>query len=357
MNIAPVLILVAAATATDLQHVLDRVRNAQDVPGVSAVAIAQNSVIFAGGSGLANLETGEPMTADTVLYMGSLTKVLTAILALQLVETGQMALDDPVPGIAVEPEGQKATVRIVHLLSHSSGLEREGDFGYWFSADFPDASELENYLSRTRLRFPPGTGFHYSNVGYAAVGRAIEVAGRETYTHALRTRVFDPLGMNASGADPLGEGVATGYTPPGRIIPSEERPFAGVGRQVGNRHMRVYHDARAMGPAFGVYTSVRDLGRLVLFLLGQGDQVLSVESRARLHEPQASGWGLGLKIQKAEGRSISRHTGWFAAHRSHLLVDVDLGIGVAVQANADNASPDRIADALYAAVLAEQPRP
>ena len=61
-------------------------------------------------------------------------KVLTAALTLRLVESGELDLDDEVPGIA---QGKYAAVRIRHLLSHSSGLEREGDFGYWFNADFP----------------------------------------------------------------------------------------------------------------------------------------------------------------------------------------------------------------------------
>lgn len=352
MTNALLVVALTLAAPAELQAVLDRIRDAQDVPGVSAVVIQQNEVVFAGASGVANLETAQPMTADTVMYMGSLTKILTAVLTLQLVESDRLKLEDPVTGIAIDSIGGNSTIRVTHLLTHSAGLEREGDFGYWFNADFPDANLLAKYLVSTELRSTPGTTLHYSNVGYAALGRVIEQASNQSYGDALRTRVLEPLKMFDSGVAGTGRNVATGYTPTGRIIPSSERPFAGVGRQVGDRHVRMYHNARAMSPAFGAYTSARDLGRLALFLLDQGgDAILSKAMRARMRERQASGWGLGLKIQRNKGRTLARHDGWFAAHRSHLLLDIDAGIAVVIQANSDSASTGKIADALYKAVL------
>ena len=132
MTAALLLVAFAASGPADLQAVLDRVRDSQDVPGVSAVVIRQNELIFAGASGVADLETASPMTADTVMYMGSLTKILTAVLALQLVESDLLGLTDPVAGIAVGSESDESAIRVDHLLTHSAGLEREGDFGYWF---------------------------------------------------------------------------------------------------------------------------------------------------------------------------------------------------------------------------------
>jgi len=348
-------LLVAALATSDpsgLQAVLDDMRIAQDVPGVSAVVIRGNQNIFTGASGVADVETGRPMTADTVLYIGSVSKVLTAVLTLQLVEAGRLTLDDPVSGISLDRSGSAADVRVAHLLTHSAGLDREGDFNYWYTGDFPDTQALANYLSTARLRTLPGTGLHYSNVGYAALGYVIEQALGETYSDALRIRVLEPLNMTASGAPGPAAEVANGYTPPGRMLPNDTRPFAGVGRRVGARHVRMYHNARAMSPAFGAYASARDLGRLAYFLLGHGgDRVLSQAMRARMHERQASGWGLGLKLQRIRDRRVARHDGWFAAHRSHLLLDVAADVAIVVLANSDSASPKRIAEALHAAAI------
>jgi CubicO group peptidase (beta-lactamase class C family) len=287
-----------------------------------------------------------------VLYAGSLTKIFTAVLTLGLVEEGTLRLAEPVAGI-----GRDASeVTVAHLLTHASGLAREGHFGYWFSADFPDRPALTRYLADTELRSPPGAALHYSNVGYGALGLMVERATGQAYGAALRARVLQPLGMASSGAPGPAPDVAAGYTPVGRIIPSEERPFAGVGRQVGQRHLREYHDARAMSPAFGAFTTARDLGRLTRFLLGHGgDAVLSTEMRARMHTRQASGWGLGLKVGRYQDRPVARHEGWFAAHRSHLLLDLGDEIGVAVLSNSDSAAPAVIAEALFAATLNGHP--
>lgn len=351
MTNALLLLALTVSAPPDLQSILDGIREAQEVPGVSAVVVRRDTVLFAGASGVTDLETAHPMTADTVMYMGSLTKILTAILTLQLIEADTLRLEDALTGIATESRRNSAMIRVEHLLTHSAGLEREGNFGYWFTADFPDSTALARYLVDAQLRFDPGTALHYSNVGYAALGRVIEQASAQNYKDALRTRVLEPLKMEASGVAGSDATVATGYTPPGRIIPSKERPFAGVGRRVGTRHVRMYHNARAMSPAFGAYTSARDLGRLASFLLGhEGNEVLSQAMRSRMRERQASGWGLGLKIRRLAGRTVARHDGWFAAHRSHLLLDVENGIAVVVMANSDNATPGKIADALLDAI-------
>jgi CubicO group peptidase (beta-lactamase class C family) len=348
-------LLLAALTMTSAVHyqdVVDRMRHEQSVPGVSAVITMGDQILFAGASGVADLETGRAMSPDTVVYAGSLSKVFTAVLTLRLVEEKKLSLNDQVDGIATQSATETPKITIKHLLTHASGLEREGDFGYWFSADFPDRTALSNYLLTTKLREPPGTSLHYSNVGYAKLGLVIEDAGRQSYGDALSDQVLKPLGMNSSGAPGPTDNISSGYTPVGRIIPNEQRPFAGVGRAVGDRHVREYHNARAMSPAFGVYTSAHDLGRLTRFLLGHGgDDILSTEMRTRMRTRQPSGWGLGLKLGTIDGRPVARHEGWFAAHRSHLLIDVEADISVIVMTNSDSGAPAKIADALYKAAI------
>jgi CubicO group peptidase (beta-lactamase class C family) len=132
------------------------------------------------------------------------------------------------------------------------------------------------------------------------------------------------------------------------LIPDSERPFAGVEKTVDGRRVRMYHDAGSMSPAFGAYSTARDMGRLLLFLLGNGGEgFLSEEMRARMYEPIASNRGLGLRVESIDGRRVARHGGWFAAYRSHLLLEPARGIGIVVLANSDSASPGAIVDELY----------
>ncbi len=172
MNAGLIIVALASAGGMNLQPTLDQIRIEQEVPGVSAVVTRKEEVIFAGASGVADLETGRKMTPDTVLYAGSLTKILTAILTLHLVEKGELSLDDVIPGIAIESSKQNVNIQVAHLLTHASGLEREGNFDYWFNADFPDEGALANYLATADLQSAPGDSVSYSNIGYAALGPA-----------------------------------------------------------------------------------------------------------------------------------------------------------------------------------------
>jgi len=352
MKMLLLLASIVAAGEPQFEAILDEARVKQDVPGITAVVIRDKQIVFAGGTGVADIESGRPATADTTFYIGSVTKVLTAVLTLNLVDQSDLGLDDPVSGVSLAMPGGAPTVNVRHLLTHSSGLEREGDFNYWFTADFPDGDSLSAYLARTSLRSTPGAKLHYSNIGFAALGQVIECETGSSFATALQERVLRPLGMHATGANGPAPGVAQGYTPVGRMLPSSSRPFAGVGERVGGRHVRMYHDAKAMSPAFGAFSTARDMGRLALFLLGNGnEQVLSFEIRKAMRQRQPAGRGLGIGLERDGDRVLATHGGWFAAHRSQLLLDPENGIAVVVLTNSDNAAPRRIADALYRAAL------
>lgn len=348
------LLLIALTTSSEshLQSILDEIRIGQDVPGVSAVVTRRNEVIFSGASGKADLETGREMTPDTILYAGSLTKIFTAVLTLQLVENDELSLDDVVPGIATHSSRPGPDIKVAQLLTHTSGLEREGNFDYWFSADFPDDAALANYLANSELRTRPGDSVYYSNVGYAALGPVIARASGKSYGSALRNRVLTPLGMDSSGTVDPSDQLSAGYSPPNRVIPNTDRPFAGLGHHVGSRRIREYHNANAMTPAFGVFSSANDLSRLARLVMGfGGDDVLSAARRSQMLTARAGSRGVGIRLGTYKNRPVARHGGWFAAHRTHLLLDLRSGISVVVMANSDSASPEKIAEALLDGAL------
>ena len=319
-------------------------------PGLAGVVIVDGNVAFAGARGLADIESGRALSVDTPMYAGSLSKVFTAVVVMKLVETGDLALDEPAD--FGQPADLDAPFDVRSLLSHASGLPREGNFGYWFSGEFPNAIRLHDYVTPLLAEVRPGGDARYSNVGYAVLGLAAEEATGRPFETLLSDLVTRPLGMTGTGAPGPAQDIARGYSPPNRLIPSEERPFGGVGRKIGDRHLREYHDAKAMTPAFGIYTSARDLGKLVRLLIGDEDPgVLAPVTRTRMRQAQASGWGLGLGISSVDDNPVATHSGWFAAHRSFLLLDAGNNVGVAVLANSDDAVPARVARALYRVAL------
>jgi D-alanyl-D-alanine carboxypeptidase len=339
-------------TESDLQTVLNHYQVSQKIPGISAVVTRGDEIVFAGASGVADIETGREMTPDTVLYAGSLSKIFTVVVTLSLIDDGKLSIDQLVPEIATTQQAPPSVVRVSHLLTHSSGLEREGEFGYWFTADFPDRAELAEYLANTSLMSTPGTSTTYSNIGFAALGPVIEAASALSYEDALLKYVFLPVSMKNSGVQNPPPSLSAGYSPVDRVLPNSEKPFAGLGRQVGNRYVREYHNARAMTPAFGVYTSARDLSRLARVLLGVSNvEVISKNALSQMLSDQGSGRGFSIRLEQYKGRSVARHGGWFAAHRTHLLLDLESGISVSIMANSDSASPESIAEGLLDAAL------
>ena len=144
MSVMSCLAALAVAASPNYQQILDQLAMEQAVPGASAVVTYGDDVLFAGGSGQADLRSGRVMTADTLVYAGSLSKILTAIMTLRLVDAGKLTLDDHVAGIAADSPSGNGGITVYHLLTHTSGLEREGNFDYWFSGLFPGGGDLDD---------------------------------------------------------------------------------------------------------------------------------------------------------------------------------------------------------------------
>ena len=346
--------LASSAETPKLQSVVDDVRTRFDVPGVSAAVIYRGDTLYAGGSGYIDLQSERPATADSVYYIGSVSKVLTATLALHLVEREKLHLDARFENIGHASGNENPKITLRHLLTHSSGLDREGDFSYWFNANFPDTSQLSDYLQTTRLQFTPGEKVQYSNIGYAAIGLAIAESTGMSYHQALRQSVLAPLQMQATGSPGPAHSVARGYSPRDTLLPDTSSPFAGVGDAVGDRHLREYHNASAMTPAFGIYSTVTDLAKLAAFIIDDEEHaVLSKASRSLMKKRDKGGRSLGLGTEAVGRCKLLTHGGWFAAHRSQLLIDTTNSIAIVIIANGDNANPRQMARVLFAAALRE----
>ncbi|MEM7605258.1 MAG: serine hydrolase domain-containing protein [Myxococcota bacterium] len=338
--------------ASGLQAVLDSARS----PGVAAAVIVRD-LRWQGAAGFANLETRRAMSATTPVYIGSVSKPLTAALALLLAEEGRLSADsrlvDLLPGWSFGAEGDAMALR--HLLTHTAGLPREGH-PYWFTGVFPQAGDLRRIAS-AGLQSAPGAEWQYSNLGYALIGQTLMRAGRGTYAELLRSRLCAPLGLANTGVGQPAD-LARAYTAPGRRTGRGGQDFAGHGARVGERFERVYHGAQAMTPAFGVHSTARDLGTFLSALLADA----AAEARSPLRAINASmftvqhpfddggGWTFGLRATSDAHGAYLRHNGWFAAYRSHVQLRPDRGTAVAVVANADDSQPEAIGAALFEVV-------
>jgi CubicO group peptidase (beta-lactamase class C family) len=222
---------------------------AGDVPGASLLVLRDGRPVVRASYGLADLETHTPATPETNYRLASVSKQFTAASILLLAEDGRLTLDDR--GHTWLPSLPKAaeTVTIRHLLTHTSGLiDYEDVIPGNLAAQLHDADVLRLLETQDHTYFRPGTGYRYSNSGYALLALIVQRASGKTFAKFLRERIFQPLGMFNTVAHE--EGVSTvnnrafGYTQEaGRWSRTDQDPTSTV-----------------LGDG-GIYSSIDDLAK------------------------------------------------------------------------------------------------
>ena len=180
--------------------------------------------------GEANREKGVKNKLTTLFNIGSMNKTFTSTIIYQMVEEGQIRLDDKLTDyISGFKDPRVKKVKITHLLNHSSG------FGDYFFDGFIDAPLSEKTLSsltgrakNDRLLFEPGSGNEYSNTGYVLLGAVIEKVSGKTYPDNVQDRILKPLGLHdtyVENLDRVRERQAMGYlrTPMGEMEVNDGR--------------------------------------------------------------------------------------------------------------------------------------
>lgn len=206
-----------ASTSARLQAVVEAWHDADAFSGVVLVA-DEGEIVWQGAVGLANRQDKTPNEVATVFPIASLTKQFTAVLVMQQVERGRLALDDTVSTLVpwYQPAGaERVTVR--HLLQHTSGLA-EMEHAAYLSTD-PKATD-SRWLLQTygggAPSFEPGTNFGYTNTDYHVLTAVLEAVAGQSYETLLAEQIFEPLGMSDSGIarrDAPHEGWAVDYVP------------------------------------------------------------------------------------------------------------------------------------------------
>ena len=310
-----------------------------DVGGIVAGVVVDGDLVWARAFGWADRDRRIPMATSSVSRTGSISKSVTAVLMMRLVERGVIGLDDPVsrylPAVQgfAEPRPAAAPVTFRHLASHTAGLIREprwpeavvGPIELW-------EERIVESIPRTAFDSVPGARYQYSNIGYGTLGLALSRAAGEPFMRLVEREVFRPLGMTGSAFVVVGEEL-------------EPRLAAGyVRRRDGTldaAQPAAEHEGRGYKvPNGGVYSTVADLGRFLGALSGvAGLRILSEESRREMlavqtPEDPRDGYGLGFTVRMDNrGRRIASHGGSVAGYNAHMAVDPDAGIGVVLLRN------------------------
>ena len=321
----------------------------KDLPAVSIVLVDKDSTVWARGFGHAKPKDSVAATAGTVYRVGSVSKLLTDIAVMRLVEQGALDLDAPIARFLPDfhpanPFGGTITLR--QLMTHHAGLVREPPVGSYFDSTAPPLADVVASLNRTSLVYRPGSRYKYSNGALQVVGLAAERAAGEPFPRYLHDSVLVPLGMTHSAffepGPELAPDVATAF-----MWASDGRRFAAP-------------TFRRNAPSGTLYTTVLDLGRFLAALNADANPVIARSTLERMWVPQfadsgaSEGNGLGFFVSRFEGHRRVGHDGAIYGFATTLaaLPDERLGVAVVTTLDGANSVTDRIADAALRAMLA-----
>ncbi|MCU1644048.1 MAG: Serine-type D-Ala-D-Ala carboxypeptidase [Nocardia sp.] len=302
---------------TDFQSALAarvvREQSAGRLPSLS-VAVGVDDVLRAEASaGFADVE-GRILAGGQAFRIGSITKTFTAALTLLLCERGDLVLDAPIGRYLPEaPEIGIGHLTLRMLLSHSSGLQREVPGDMWVSMQGPSASELLEALVQVELIAEPGQRWHYSNLGYAVIGSAIEhVTGRRCQT-LIDELLIGPLELTHT----------SWTTPPGAAIGYRLDPY------IDRVHREPGMDQAAVGVGGQLWSTTGDLLRWGHALCAGQPDVLPLTVVDAMHRIQVmvdteswtKGWGMGLILERRGDHILAGHTGAMPGFQAALSID------------------------------------
>ncbi len=310
-----------AAAPSPMAAALQTSVDQKQLAGAVALVWSGDRLVSHDAVGLADLESGRPMAKDSLFWIASMTKPITALGVLMLVEEGKLALEDPVEKYLPEFRGQRLLkektdtqtvlvkparpVTLKDLLTHTSGLTGKGPLDDE-ALDVLSLKEAVLTYGLTPLQFEPGSKWAYCNPGINVLGRLIEVASGEEYSRFLTKRLFKPLGMKDTtfwpGAGDLKKRLATSYKLTADGAALEPAPI---------KYLTPPYSSKKRTPlaAGGLFSTAGDLLNLYRMLLNdgewQGKRYLSTDSLRLMTQNHTGdlkagfteGMGMGLGFQ------------------------------------------------------------
>jgi CubicO group peptidase (beta-lactamase class C family) len=311
-----------AAAFKAIDAMVERYVREMDAPGLTLTIADRTGVLRMASYGLSDLERKEPVRAEQLFQIGSISKSFTAAALLQLRDEGKLDLHAPVtrylPWLKIEP---REGITTHHLLTHSSGLPS-------WAPVFPT-----DPAARHTAGFTPGAHFWYCNAGYGMLGYLVETLDGRPYPEAIRARIFEPLGMKASVA-------YIGYDTRARSVNSyvpftNDRPHARVGR-LADAPQILFDNA-----AGSISSTPGDMGLYLRMIANRGKGLMPektfdewVTARIPTSTDSEESYGYGWFTGKLDEHRMIRHTGGMVSFMSAMHADLDDGIAAFASVNA-----------------------
>ncbi|RKH14577.1 class A beta-lactamase-related serine hydrolase [Corallococcus sp. CA053C] len=325
-------------TAAELRQSLTALLTEHHIPGASYAVFDRQGIVLSGVIGLADSDTRAPVTDGTLFRLGSVTKTVTAIAILQLIEQGHFGLQTPVSELLPDapirnPFGDSDPVRLIHLLTHTAGFD-DMHAKAFFSPVERRGRHLESSLQHPEpltVRWRPGMYESYSNPGYVLLGAILEAHYQQPWDEVVSARVLGPLGITQVAA--LASQAA-------------QRDHAS-GHSGADMHRTpvFFEQTQADG---ALWCTAEDLARLGRFVLTDGASapgVLRPETVRAMKQTRSTvgaraglayGAGLGLHHRIVRGSLWQGHAGGVLGAKASMHFHAEQGMGYVLLVNSEN---------------------
>ncbi|MFP8487990.1 serine hydrolase domain-containing protein [Gracilimonas sp. Q87] len=332
---------------SDFERDFEEGLNQKRIPGAAVVIVKDGRVVFEKGFGVKEIGKIEEVNEHTVFRLGSVSKGFASVLAGVFVDEGIISWDEPVyrylSEFQLNDPVQSDRVHVKHLLSHTTGLPRHA-----YTNLVEDGLSLDRIIPRLEqvpLIAREGVQIAYQNAAYSVIEKVLEVQADTAFNALLHEKLFKPLTMDHASASFDSIRNAANKASP-HVYHSRSRGRVPVPIS------RKYYNAVSSG---GINASASDMGKWLLLLTGNYQDVISKETLYRIYEPLAtinnrrfsrywdgvnrSHYGMGWRMLDNHGQKVVYHGGYVNGYRSEIAFAPDEGLGICILINSNSSYP------------------
>jgi len=325
---------------TQIETAVSRFMTSTHVPGLSVAVVEDGQYEWASGFGLADLENNAPASEHTLFRLGSISKPLTAVGAMELWQDGKLDLDAPVQKYCPSFPQKSGPITTREVMGHLGGIrhykgnsQEDAEIGNTKHFDNPIEAGLD-FFKNDPLVAAPGSHFHYSTQGYTLVGCAMEGASGAKYVEYMRKSVLGPAGMGQTQVDNRFA-----------IIPYRTRFYQKT--KDGAVENADFLDSSYKIPGGGWLSSAEDMAHFEVAILN--DKLLKRSTRDLMWTPLKASdgskdtYGLGWGVGDEDGIKTVGHSGGQQGTSTDFLIAPDQRAGVVVLTNMEGTNPNELA--------------
>ena len=356
-----------------LKNTAEGIVNKHKLPGMGIGVVSSQETLFINGFGYSEIETKTKHTENTIQRIGSITKTMTALAAMRLVENGKLDMEakvtDLVPSIQFNTDF--SSIKVKHLFTHTSGIGEMPEKKDFNSSDIKlwgDTGPFDipnHYPNGIDVDFEPGTDWHYANHAWGILGEIVARVENDSWHNVIQRVIFDKLGMNNSypGDNPV-EGMSVGYH---RDLGQDELDrmeligdeliYGDLVDEVNIRGLK--YDYVGTAAAGSVMATLEDMCTYSKALLNKSNGIISQDAFDSMLEVQYSPdpdlsikMGLGFQVKSIFGHYAYGHNGGISGGwNTVMLLFPKLDLGLMIHLNLSSGLVEEITDEIVYVLL------